>query len=97
VTAECRTRRVNWPARWRRAGLFNEDFNIFRPVRFDQSAGGAGRLLHYRLCWLKSLVYLDAPQTGIGARTARFLGSVFPVQRICVFLERRLVLFIIQA
>jgi len=28
VTAECRTRRVNCPARLRSAGFFNEDFNI---------------------------------------------------------------------
>ena len=28
VTAECRTRRVNWLARLRNAELFNEDLNI---------------------------------------------------------------------
>jgi hypothetical protein len=28
VTAECRTRRVNSPARLRSAGFFSEDFNI---------------------------------------------------------------------
>ena len=37
VTTECRTRRVKSPARLRRAGFFNEDFNIgstdmIRPV-----------------------------------------------------------------
>ena len=44
VTTECRTRRVNWLARLRRAGFFNEDFNILstsmiRPVRCHADYG----------------------------------------------------------
>jgi len=62
VTTECRTRRVNWPARLRRAGFFNEDFNI--PSTSMRLLRGDAVWLHYRLSWLKSPVLLDAPETG---------------------------------
>src|SRR5258708_36915441 len=54
VTTECRTRRVNSPARLRRARFFNEDFNIgstsmIRSVLFDPPAGNAdyGHIIGY--------------------------------------------------
>ena len=44
VTTECRTRRVNWLARLRKARFFNEAFNILststiRPVRCHADYG----------------------------------------------------------
>ncbi len=65
VTAECRTRRVNWPARLRSASFFNEDFNINSTRNFLQVRGQADPRAttlwgDYRLFWSHSLVYIDA-------------------------------------
>jgi hypothetical protein len=77
VTTECRTRRVNSPARLRNAGFFSEDFNI------NSTGNSIGALsTHYRLCWRNSPVHLDAPGV-VPTREWRNLTS-FQVQRINV-------------
>ena len=86
VTTECRTRRVKSPARLRRAGFFNEDFNIYstsmiRAISFDQSAGNADSYTLSALLPHVSSPSLDALSDRFGRKDAVFTGQdclIFP-------------------